>query len=129
MRVRLPWAQYKYEVIVWALLYFGRMYVYIDAINVNEGDVTITWHLRSNHNPLKGKLLNNVDKLSKEELLAFMFAAIFGDGNARIAKNNHGNDMAIIKITISNEKFKKWEQLLAKLKEMDFRNGKPKSKY
>ena len=104
-----------WQVIVWALLYFGRMYVYIDAVNVNEGDVTITWHLRSSHKPLKGKILSNTDKLSEEELLAFMLTAVLGDGGARIAKRSDGSDIAVIKITMSGEKFDRWEPLLSRL--------------
>ena len=64
----------------------------INAININENGVAIEWHLRSNkHRSLKGEVLNN-DKLSEEGLLAFMFTAMLGDGNARIIKDSYGND-------------------------------------
>ena len=96
-----------WQVIVWSLLYFGGMYVYIDAVNVNEGNVTITWHLKSSHNLLKGKILGNAGKLSEEEISAFAFTAVLGDGNARIEKNGHGYDVAVIGITMSSEKFER----------------------
>ena len=114
-----------WQVIVWVLLYFGKMHVYIDAVNVNESGVTITWHLKSSHDLLKGKILGNVDKLGEEELLAFMLGVVLGDGNARIEKSSHGYDMAVIRIAMSGEEFDRWEPLLMRLKSMGFRCGKP----
>ena len=117
-----------WQVVVWALLYFGRMYVRISSINVNGNNVTITWHLRSSHDPLKGKILNNADKLSEEGLLALMFTAILGDGSADIAKvviNGRVYDEAVIGIAMSDEEFKRWEPLFERLKNMGFRSGKP----
>ncbi|WP_054850262.1 hypothetical protein [Vulcanisaeta sp. JCM 14467] len=113
-----------WQVIAWALLYPGENYVHVDAINVNENDVTIEWHLKSNgHKSIKGKLLNNVDKLSKEELPALMFTAILGDGYADVVKlviNGRVYDKAVIKITMSGKKLDTWEPLLERLKGMGF---------
>ncbi|WP_252900309.1 hypothetical protein [Vulcanisaeta sp. JCM 14467] len=43
-----------WQAIVWSLLYPGEDYVHVKAVNVNEGGLTITWRLRTNHDPLKG---------------------------------------------------------------------------
>ena len=99
----------------------------MNKINVNEGDVTIEWYLRSSHDPLKGKILSDVTRLSEEGLLAFTFTAILGDGSTMIVKDGRGYDEAVIRLTMSNEKFKKWEPLLRRLREMSFRWAKPKT--
>ena len=70
-----------WQVIAWTLLYFGEAHMYINSINVNEGGVTISWYLQSSHKSIKGKLLNDVNKLSEKELLAFMLGAVLGDGS------------------------------------------------
>ena len=49
--------------------------------------------------------------------------AILGYGSARIVKDSHGNDIAIVKITISGEKYKVCEPLLEKLKKEIKENG------
>ena len=116
-----------WQVVVWALLYPGGNYVRVNVINVNEGGVTITWHLRTNHDPLKGKILNDTDKLSEKELLAFMLGAILGDGWADVIKlkiNGRVYDEAVIKITMSSERLDAWKSLLDKLREMGF-NWRP----
>ena len=117
-----------WQVVVWALLYFGRMHVRISSINVNDVDVTITWHLKSSHNSLKGKILSNVNKLSMEELLSFMFTAVLGDGWADVVKpiiNGRAYDETVIEVAISDERFSVWVPLFERLKSMGFRNGKP----
>ncbi|GAB6945178.1 hypothetical protein [Vulcanisaeta sp. JCM 14467] len=103
-----------WQIIIWALLYFGRMYVGIDAINVNKGSITVEWFLRSSHKSLKGKILSNVEELSMEELLAFIFTAVLGDGSVVRANIN---------IMLPGEC--RWETLLEKLKNMGFKSGKP----
>ncbi|WP_460173676.1 hypothetical protein, partial [Vulcanisaeta sp. JCM 14467] len=116
-----------WQVIAWALLY-PSVHVLIDAINVNESDVSITWYLKTTVEALKGKILKNVGKLSKEEVLAFMFTAVLGDGSAEIIKvirNGHVYDEAVIKMTMSDERYKVWEPLFERLESMGFRNGKP----
>ena len=112
-----------WQAIVWALLYPGKTYIRIISINVNEGDVTINWHLRSSHDPLKGKILNDAEKLSEEELLAFTLTAVLGDGSADIRKNviNHPYDEAVIKIAISSKKFDTWKSILSKLWDAGFK--------
>ncbi|GAB6944980.1 hypothetical protein JCM14467A_17620 [Vulcanisaeta sp. JCM 14467] len=110
-----------WQVIVWSLLYPSELYVLVDVINVNEGSVTIAWRLRTSNEALKGKMLNNVDKLSEEGLLAFMLGAVLGDGYADVEKlkiNGRVYDEAVVKITMSDEEFKKWEPLLERLKGM-----------
>ncbi len=119
-----------WQVIVWSLLYPGDNYVHVDAVNINEGGVTITWHLRTGHRPLKGKILGNVDKLGEEELLAFTLTAVLGDGWADVVKtikNGRVYDEAVITITMSSEKFKAWEPLFERLKSMGFRSSEPYS--
>ena len=120
-----------WQVVVWSLLYPGEVHMRINAINVNEGDVTILWHLRSNrHRSLKGKILSNINKLSKEELLAFTFTAVLGDGSADVEKlkiNGRAYDKAMIGITMSGGKLKKWEPLFERLKSMGFKSSKPDS--
>ena len=108
-----------WQAIVWSILYPGEVYIIVDMINVNESNVTIRWYMKSSHRPLKGKLLNNAEKLSEEKLLAFMFTAVLGDGSADIVKDGHGNDMAI-SIVISSKKYRVWEPLLERLKKMGF---------
>ena len=102
--------------------------MYIDTININSSDITITWRLRSSYDPLKGKILGNVDKLGEEELLAFMFTAVLGDGWADVVKvviNGHAYDEAVIEIAMSDEKFKAWEPLFERLRKIGFKSGKP----
>lgn len=79
--------------------------------------MTITWYLRSNkHRSPKGEILEDAEKLTEKEALAFMLTAILGDGNAKII-NSKGNDEAVIRITMSGEKFDKWEPILDKLQD------------
>ena len=116
-----------WQVIAWALLY-PSVHVLIDAINVNESDVSITWYLKTTVEALKGKILKNVGKLSKEEVLAFMFTAVLGDGSAEIIKvirNGRVYDEAVIKMTMSDERYKVWEPLFDRLRRIGFRSGKP----
>ena len=97
--------------------------MHVDAVNANEGSVTITWHLRTSHEPLKGKILNDAEKLGKEELLAFMLGAVLGDGWADVAKlkiNGRVYNEAVVKITMSGEKFERWRPLFERLKGMGF---------
>ena len=120
-----------WQVIVWTLLYPGRARVRINTVNVNEGSITIEWHLKSSHEPLKGKILNDVEKLSEKGLLAFMFTAILGDGDAdivKVIKNGRVYDKAVIEIAMSDERYKAWEPLLERLKGMGFRSAKPRTK-
>ncbi|WP_460172906.1 hypothetical protein [Vulcanisaeta sp. JCM 14467] len=115
-----------WQAIVWSLLYPGEDYVHVKAVNVNEGGLTITWRLRTNHDPLKGRVLNDVEKLGEEELLAFTFTAVLGDGYADVEElkiNGRVYDEAVIAIAMSGEKFKRWEPLLEKLKGMGFNWG------
>ena len=117
-----------WQVIVWSLLYPGEVHMYINSINVNDGDVTIKWRLRSSHKPLKGKILSNVDKLGKVGILAFTFTAVLGDGWVdveRLIINGRAYDEAVIEIAMSGEKYKAWKQLFERLKNMGFRSGKP----
>ena len=117
-----------WQVIIWALLYPGRARVRINAININENNVTVLWYLRSSHKPLKGVIINDVDKLSEKELLAFMFTVILGDGSVdivKVMKNSRVYEEAVIKIGMSSKKFGMWAPLLGRLKEMGFRSGKP----
>ena len=117
-----------WQAIVWSILYPGKMRVYIDAVNLNENSMTIRWRLRSSHDSLKGKILNNVDKLGEVGILAFTFTAVLGDGWADVAKvviNGRAYDEAVIEIAMSDEKFEMWRPLLDKLKEMGFRSSKP----
>ena len=118
-----------WQVIVWLLLCFGnKMYVHINSINANDYDVTTAWYLQSRCKALKGRILDKVRKLSMEELLAFMLGAILGDGSAGVfktAKNGHVYDETVVKITMVDEEFKKWELLLERLKKMGFNWGKP----
>ena len=112
-----------WQVVVWSLLYSGENYVHVYAVNINEDGVTITWHLRTNHKPLKGKILGNAGKLSEEESLAFTFTVVLGDGWEDVVKpiiNGRVYDEAVIKITMSGEEFKRWEPLLMQLKSMGF---------
>ena len=114
-----------WQVLAWSLLYPGRVHTYVSSININEGDVTITWFMRSNHKSIRGRIHNDIGKLSKEEVLAFTFTAILGDGSAFIRKDR-GYDVTVLEITMLDEKFKAWgSSLLAKLREMGFRSGKP----
>ena len=114
-----------WQAIVWTLLYPGEAHVLADAINVNEGDVTMTWYLRSSHKSIRGKLLNNVNKFSDDELLAFMLTAILGDGCADIVKDGHDDDESVIKIVMSSKGLNAWKPLLQKLKKMGFRSARP----
>ena len=117
-----------WQVIIWALLYPGRARVRINAININENNVTVLWYLRSSHKPLKGIILNDANKLSEKELLAFMFTVILGDGSVdivKVTKDSRVYDEAVIKIGMSSKKFNTWAPLLGRLKEMGFRSGKP----
>ena len=58
------------------------------------------------------KNLINIGKLGEEELLTFIFTAILSDGSANIEKDSHDYDKAIIKITMSNDKFNTWKPIL-----------------
>ena len=112
-----------WQAIVWSLLYPGEIHIHVNAININEDNVAVIWRLRSNnHKSLKGAILNNANKLSKEELLAFMCTATLGDGDASI-KNVNGYSEAVIRIVMSNENA--WRPLLMRLKGMGFNCGKP----
>ena len=116
-----------WQVIVWLLLYPGKAHVLVDTINVNENDVTMTYYLRSSHEPLKGKILNNADKLGEEELLAFMLGVVLGDGYADVEKlkiNGRAYDEAVVKITMSGEELDAWKPLLMRLRSMGF-NWRP----
>ena len=117
-----------WQVVVWALLYPGENFVYANAVNVNEGSVTITYYMVSYHKPLKGKIFGNVDKLGEEELLAFMLGAVLGDGWTDVVKpvmNGRVYDEAVITITMADERYKAWEPLFERLGKMGFRSGKP----
>ena len=96
----------------------------MNSVNVNDSDVTILWHLKSySHKSFKDKILSNIDKLSEEELLAFTFTAVLGDGYADVEKlkiNGRVYEEAVVKITMSDEKYKAWEPLLMRLKGMGF---------
>ena len=117
-----------WQAIIWALLYPGVSRVRINAVNVNENNVSILWHLKSRcHDSLKGKILNDAEKLGEKGILAFMLTAIFGDGCARIAKTNGRYNTAVISMAMSNEAFNAWEPLLERLREMGFKWAKPKT--
>ena len=118
-----------WQAIVWSLLYPGEVHVHADAINVNEGGMTIRWGLRANrYKPIKGKILSNAEELSKEELLAFTFTAVLGDGDAgvwKVANNGRVYDEAVITITMSSERLDTWKPLLERLRELGFNCGNP----
>ena len=119
-----------WQIVVWSMFYPGEVHALVDVINVNENGVTIKWHLKSGHKSIKGKILNDIGKLSEEEILTFVFTAVLGDGWADITKvviNGRVYDETVIEITMSDKKFKRWEPLLDKLREMGFKSGKPYS--
>ena len=117
-----------WQAIIWSLLYFGKVYIHVDAININEGGVTMLWHLKSYDNDsLKHTILKEVEKFNKEALLAFMLTSILGDGSAYIAKNvtkGHVYNKAVIQFTMSSSKFRARKPIFKKLWDMGFRWSK-----
>ncbi len=104
-----------WQVILWSLLYPGEIHVYIRGININEDDVSISWFLRANdYTSIKGKILNDTDKLHNKAVLAFIFTAILGDGAVFISSSNKYNE-AKIQITMSVHELERWKLILDKL--------------
>ncbi|WP_243679361.1 hypothetical protein [Vulcanisaeta distributa] len=89
--------------------------MYIRGININEDDVSISWFLRANdYTSIKGKILNDTDKLHNKAVLAFIFTAILGDGAVFISSSNKYNE-AKIQITMSVHELERWKLILDKL--------------
>ena len=110
-----------WQAIVWPLLYPGEVHMYVNAININENDMTIEWRLRTSYESLKGESLGGIDELGEEGYLAFIFTAVLGDGSVIITKDSHDNDMAVVSIAMSSEEFDAWKSILNKLWVMGFK--------
>ncbi len=112
-----PW-----QVLLWSLLYHGRVYVRIGEVNVNEGSVTMSWRLiANNHNSLRGAITKNAEKLSDRAIHALMFTVVLGDGSAFIKEITSSTCTRLsptIKIAMSNSKFEALEPILNRLSEM-----------
>ena len=114
-----------WQVIVWSLLYPGKTSILTAAVDVNKESVAIQWRMRASHESVKGSSLNDADKLNMEGLLAFMFAAVLGDGSADITKsiiNGYAYDVPVITITMKD--FDVWRPILNKLWDMGFKWNK-----
>ena len=84
---------------------------------MNESNVTIQWHLRSNeYYSFKSLFFRDIEKLSKESLLLFMSTATLGDDSVFIHNNK-----AVVKIVMSSKKFGMWRPILDKLWDMGFK--------
>lgn len=113
-----------WQVVIWSLLYHGKIHIRIEGINVNGSDVTMKWYLRANsRNSLKDIILEDAEELGKEALLGLVFTAILGDGSTyvtKIVKGDRTYDIAVVEIVMSSEKLRKWKSLLDGPKGMDF---------
>ncbi|GAB6946896.1 hypothetical protein JCM16161A_10260 [Vulcanisaeta sp. JCM 16161] len=107
-----------WQVLLWLLLYPGRVYVITPIINVNKSNITIVWQLRAyDHKSLKLTALNDAIKLDNVAFLIFMLAVILGDGDVTIESLNN-SVKPMIRLTIGSIKFENWRLILNKLKTM-----------
>ncbi|WP_446751825.1 hypothetical protein [Vulcanisaeta sp. JCM 16161] len=111
-----------WQAILWMLLYPGKIYISINAIDINKNDVKIKWYLVANdYVSLKDKAIDILRGFNYENLLRFMSTVILGDGNVTLLK--HSNSKArlkpVIKISIGQVKFNEWEPILSMLKNHD----------
>ena len=110
MNTSQPW-----QALLWSLLYPGEISVRINAISVNVRDVSILWYLGANdYTSYKDHVFEIAKNLNDEALLAFMFAAVLGDGYAGVKKPR-------IRLVISASKLDMWGPILNKLDSMGFK--------
>ncbi|MGC8607095.1 MAG: hypothetical protein ACP5L5_06015 [Vulcanisaeta sp.] len=87
---------YLWQTILWMLLYPGKIYISINAIDINKNDVKIKWYLVANdYVSLKNKAIDILRGFNYGELLRFMSTVILGDGNVTLLK--HSNSKARLK--------------------------------
>ncbi|ADY00738.1 hypothetical protein VMUT_0527 [Vulcanisaeta moutnovskia 768-28] len=115
-------AAHLWQTILWMVLYPDKIYISINAIDINKNDVKIKWYLVANdYVSLKNKAIDILRGFNYEELLRFMSTVILGDGNVTLLK--HSNSKArlkpVIKISIGQVEFNEWEPILSMLKNHD----------
>ncbi|ADY02426.1 hypothetical protein VMUT_2230 [Vulcanisaeta moutnovskia 768-28] len=116
-----------WQVLLWLLLYPGRVYVITPIINVNKSNITMVWQLRAHdHKSLKLTALNNAIRLDNVAFLIFILAVILGDGDVTIEPLNN-SVKPMIRLAISSIRFENWRLILDRLKTMSIEWSKIES--
>lgn len=103
-----------WQTLLWALLYPGKVHVYLNRINLNINSVTVMWNLWiDDSDSIKDRAFEIAENLNGESLYTFLLIAVLGDGTAFIQKNPVE---ANIYLVTSINKLEKWQQILNKLK-------------
>ncbi|ADN50878.1 hypothetical protein [Vulcanisaeta distributa] len=108
-----------WQIVLWCLLYPSEHHLRIDAVNINKDDVTIMLHLIAlEHFSNKYMAFSIIRKFSKIQFLRFMITIVFGDGDITFERRGNGSVRPMIRLSIGADEFKKWEDILNRLKEL-----------
>ncbi|GAB6946572.1 hypothetical protein JCM16161A_07020 [Vulcanisaeta sp. JCM 16161] len=107
-----------WQVFAWLLAWPGKNHMWINGLGLNDGDVSIKWHLMAlDHKGVfesKAEVAEAASRLDNEEFPTFTLYAVLGDGYVNVKEKK-------VRLTMGSSKLELWGGLIERLENLGFR--------
>ncbi|WP_243668310.1 hypothetical protein [Vulcanisaeta sp. JCM 16161] len=107
-----------WQATIFPLMFPGKIRMRIHSLNINDGGVSVVWHLRAveHKDSFKGKagITEEVSRLDDAEFMAFLLHVILGDGHVDIKEKG-------IRLYMGKAKHELWGKVIDRLEGLGFR--------
>ncbi|MGC8605999.1 MAG: hypothetical protein ACP5GZ_01415 [Vulcanisaeta sp.] len=107
-----------WQVVVFTMVFPGKIHMIINGLNVNNGDVSVIWQLRAiDHKDAfgsKAEVVEVAGGLGDDEFPLFLLFVVLGDGNVNVKERR-------VRLYMGYSKLELWGDLIERLEGLGFR--------